>query len=77
MPVPYLIIDAIELKMGLVARKPAFGVSDQVRHKPAKTVTQDGYALELLALETIEMTLTRRRKSKALNILHTVAQYHS
>ena len=28
--------------MGLVVRKPVFGVSDQVRHKPGYTATEDG-----------------------------------
>ena len=28
--------------MSLVVRKPVFGVSDQVRHKPGCTTTQDG-----------------------------------
>ena len=28
--------------MSLVVRKPVFGVSDQVRHKPGCTVTEDG-----------------------------------
>ena len=29
-------------KMSLVVRKPVFGVSDQVRHKPGCTATKDG-----------------------------------
>ena len=29
-------------KMSLVLRKPVFGVSDQVPHKPGCTVTEDG-----------------------------------
>ena len=29
-------------KLSLVVRKPVFGVSDQVRHKPGSTTTQDG-----------------------------------
>ena len=29
-------------KMSPVVRKPVFGVSDQVRHKPGCTATQDG-----------------------------------
>ena len=32
-------------------RKPVFGVSDQLRHKPACTVTEKGYKLELLDLK--------------------------
>ena len=30
------------LKMSLVLRKPVFGVSDQVPHKPGCTITEDG-----------------------------------
>ena len=30
------------IHMSLVLRKPVFGVSDQVRHKPCCTTTQDG-----------------------------------
>ena len=31
----------------LVVRKPVFGVSDQVRHKPGCAVTEDGWRLEI------------------------------
>ena len=30
------------IDMSLVLRKPVFGVTDQVRHKPGCTVTEDG-----------------------------------
>ena len=33
--------------MSLVLRKPVFGVSDQVAHKPGCTATEDGYRLEI------------------------------
>ena len=32
----------MECKMSLVVRKPVFGVSDLVRHKPGCAVTEDG-----------------------------------
>ena len=32
--------------MSLVVRNPFFGVSDQVRHKPGCTTTEDGVRLE-------------------------------
>ena len=32
-----------QLNLSLVVRKPVFGVSDQVRHKPGCTATEDGY----------------------------------
>ena len=34
--------DAVSSHMSLVVRKPVFGVSDQVRHKPDCTATEDG-----------------------------------
>ena len=33
-------------------RKPVFRVSDQLRHKPGPTTTQDGLSLESLYLES-------------------------
>ena len=33
---------SITLYLSLVVRKPVFGVSDQVRHKPGCTATEDG-----------------------------------
>ena len=36
-----------EYNMSLVVRKPVFGVSDQVRHKPGCTATKDGMRLEI------------------------------
>ena len=41
------LILAILIHMSLVVRKPVFGVSDQVRHKPGCTATEDGYRLEI------------------------------
>ena len=35
------------LYMSRVARKPVLGVSDQVRHKPGCTATEDGEKLEI------------------------------
>ena len=37
--------------MSLVVRKPVFGVSDQVRHKPGCTATEDDQRLEISDLE--------------------------
>ena len=34
-------------QMSLVVRKPIFGVSDQVLHKPGCTTTEDSYRLEI------------------------------
>ena len=33
---------ALQADLSLVVRKPVFGVSDQVRHKPGCTATEDG-----------------------------------
>ena len=33
--------------LSLVLRKPVFGISDHVRHKPVCTATQDGYRIEI------------------------------
>ena len=33
--------------MSLFVRKPVFGVSDQVRHKPGCAATEDGWRLEI------------------------------
>ena len=38
------------LYLSLVVRKPAFGVSDQVRHKPSCTATKDGLRHDILDL---------------------------
>ena len=34
-------------QLSLIVRKPVFGVSDQVQHKPDCTVTEDGERLEI------------------------------
>ena len=48
--------------MSLVVRKPVFGVSDQVRHKPGCTATEDSLRLEISDLgSTISVA-----KAKAL-----------
>ena len=38
--------------------------SDQVRHKPGCTNTEDGLRLEILDLESREIVLTERRKQR-------------
>ena len=40
----------IRHKLSLVLRKPVFGVSELVRHKPGCAVTEDGERLEILYL---------------------------
>ena len=40
-------------------RKPVFGVSDQVPHKPGCTATEDGYRLEISDLGSIRVAKTK------------------
>ena len=40
------VMQRIKLYLSQVARKPAFGVSDQVLHKSGCTTTEDSYMLE-------------------------------
>ena len=46
-------------QLSLVMRKPVFGVSDQVRHKPGCTKTEDDYRLEIsdLGSKGIELSV--------------------
>ena len=44
--------------MSLVVRKQVFRVSDQVRHKPGCTATEDGYKLEIMDLESRGIVLS-------------------
>ena len=46
-------------------RKPVFGVSGQVRHKPGSTTTQDGQGVEISYLESSRITIYVA-KTKAL-----------
>ena len=48
----------IKLYMSHDVRKPVFVVSDQVRHKPGCTATQDGYKLEISDLESRRLVLS-------------------
>ena len=44
--------------MSLVVRKPVFGVSDKVLHKPGCTATEDGLRLETSDLESSGIALS-------------------
>ena len=44
--------------MSLVVRKPVFGVSDQVPHKPGCTATEDGWRLEISYLGRRDIVLS-------------------
>ena len=44
--------------MSLVVRKLVFGVSDQVRHKPGCTATEDGLRLEISEFQSRGIVLS-------------------
>ena len=48
--------------MSCVARKPAFGVSDQIRHKTRCMGTEDSQRLEILTLESKGIVLAMLNK---------------
>ena len=50
--------------MSGAARKPVFGVSNQVRHKPDCTATEDGQRLEISNLGSREIVLSVERKER-------------
>ena len=41
-----LVLDA-DVHLSLAVRKPVFGVSDNVRHKPGYTTTEDDWRIEI------------------------------
>ena len=51
-------------KMSRDARKPVFGVSDQVRHKPVCAVSEYGKKLEISDLGRREIVLSEWRKQR-------------
>ena len=59
--------------MRLIMRKPVFGVSDQVRLKPACSATEASQSLEISAIASRGIILSRQRTTKALIRLHGCA----
>ena len=55
-------------------RKPVFGVSDQVQHKPDCTATEDGWRLEISDLGGRGIVLSLIAKPKALISCAVTAQ---
>ena len=58
----FFILGSIQVcyfSMSRVARKSFFGVSDQVRHKPVSTATENGLRLAFLDLGTIYVEKTK------------------
>ena len=45
-------------------RKPVFGVSDQVRHKPDCIASEDGWRLEILDLRSRRIVLSMKQKQR-------------
>ena len=52
--------------MSLVTRKPVFGVCDQVRLKPVCSASETSYGLEISAIASRRIILSRQRTTKAL-----------
>ena len=52
--------------MGLIARKPVFGVSDTVRFKPASSGTETSHEIEIAIETSLGMILSKKRITKAL-----------
>ena len=58
-----------------VTRKPVFGVCDQVRLKPVCSATVTSYGLEISAIASRGIRLSRQRTKKALIRLHGRADW--
>ena len=52
--------------MGLVARKPAFGVSDNAILKPVCSATETSYKNEITPVASLDMVLYKTQITKAL-----------
>ena len=50
--------------MGLYATKPVFGVSDEVRFKPACSATETSLKIEFLLIVSLDMIFSTRRITK-------------
>ena len=54
------------IRLSLDTRKPVFGVCDQVRFKPACSATDTSQSLEISAIASRGIILSRQRTTKAL-----------
>ena len=61
-----MMVYGVYTPMSLVVRKPVFGVSDQVPHKPGCRATQDGQRLEISYIERRGIYTIYLVKTKAL-----------
>ena len=57
---------SVALYLSLVTRKPVFGVSDQIRLKPAYSASETSQRLEILDIETRGILPSRQRTTKRL-----------
>ena len=58
LPTRYMTSDVYLKYMSLVVRKPVFGVSEQVGHKPGCSATEDGSRLEISDLSSRGIVLS-------------------
>ena len=61
--------------MSPVIRKPVFGISEQIRHKPGGTATEDSKRLEILDLEKEGLYHLHRKKRGADQLRNYCAAY--
>ena len=63
--------------MGLVARKPLFGVnvSDKVSFKPVSSATETSYKIEISPVLSLHMILSEKRIIKVLISLRACADW--
>ena len=59
--------------MGLVARKPVFGVSSKVSFKPVSSATETSKKIEISPVSSLDMILSKKRITKALIRLRVCA----
>ena len=52
--------------MGLVMRKPVFGVSNGVRFKPVSWASETSKKIEILPVASLDIILSNKRITKAL-----------
>ena len=59
--------------MGLVSRKPVFGVSDKASFKPVSSAKETSQKSEISLVASLDMILLDKRITKALISLHGCA----
>ena len=68
----YLSFDKMSLdhvtlaEMGLVVRKPVFGVSNKRSFKPVSSATETSWKIEISLVASLDMILSNKRITKAL-----------